>query len=176
MKKILVVVDFQKDFVDGSLGFPGAAALADRIAEKIRQYRSGGSEVVFTFDTHEKNYRETQEGRFLPIPHCIRNTPGWELYGKIAPLCLKSDRRFEKETFGSLSLAEYLKEGGYDSVELCGLVSHICVISNAVLAKAALPEAEIIVDSACTDSYDKAMNQKAFDIMRGLQIHVIENG
>ena len=173
MKKILVVVDYQKDFVDGSLGFPEAVGLEEAIVQKIQSYRKGGFEVAFTFDTHRENYLTTQEGRNLPVPHCLKNTPGWELYGKVSPLCAGSDQRFEKETFGSLRLAEYLRDGGYDSVELCGVVSNICVVSNAVLAKAALPEAEIIVDAACTASNDKAMNQKVLDVMRGLQIRIL---
>lgn len=173
MKKILIVVDYQRDFVDGSLGFPGAVRLEDRIVDKIGQYRRDGGEVAFTFDTHEANYLATQEGRNLPVPHCLRGTPGWELYGKVALSCAASDRRFEKNTFGSLRLAEYLRDGRYDSVELCGLVSNICVVSNAILAKAALPEAEIMVDAACTDSYDPAMHQKTLDILQGVQVRVI---
>lgn len=173
MKKILVVVDYQNDFVSGSLGFPGAVALEDRIAEKIEQYRGQGGEVAFTYDTHEKNYMETQEGQNLPVPHCLRGTPGWELYGKINALRTETDLCFEKNTFGSLTLAEYLKKGGYGLVELCGVVSNICVISNAVLAKAALPEAKIVVDASCTAGGDSSMNQKALDVMSGLQIQIL---
>ncbi|MCI1944430.1 cysteine hydrolase family protein [Clostridium luticellarii] len=173
MKRILVVVDYQKDFVDGSLGFDKAVALEDKIEQKIKEYRGNGCEVVYTFDTHEDNYLYTQEGRNLPVQHCIVNTEGWNLYGKIAKLCDESSRCFEKPTFGSIELAEFLKKNGYDSVELVGVVSNICVISNAVLAKAALPEAEIIVDASCTASNDDSLNEKAFDVMEGMQIKVI---
>lgn len=173
MKRILVVVDYQKDFVSGSLGFDKAVALESGIEQKIKQYKENGHEVVFTFDTHKDNYLHTQEGKNLPVPHCIRNTEGWNLYGRVAELCDESSRCFEKATFGSLRLAEYLAQNKYDSVELIGVVSNICVISNAVLAKAALPEAEIIVDASCTASNDDSLNQKALDIMEGMQIKVI---
>lgn len=173
MKKILVVVDFQKDFVIGSLGFPNAVSLENKILEKIQEYRAAGGEVVFTFDTHGEDYLKTQEGRNLPVPHCLKNTEGWKLYGKVAEARGSSDKCFEKRTFGSLELAEYLSQNAYDRVELVGLVSNICVISNAVLAKAALPEAEIIVDAQCTACADEAMNQKALDVMRGLQIGIV---
>lgn len=175
MKKLLVVVDFQKDFVDGSLGFPKAGGLEARIADKIGQYRRNNDEVVFTFDTHYEDYLSTQEGRNLPVRHCIRDTAGWELYGSISGLCEETTRCFEKNTFGSLELASYMAENKYDSVELVGLVSNICVLSNTVLAKAALPEAEIIVDAACTASYDDELNKKTLDVMKGMQIKVINN-
>lgn len=173
MKKILVVVDYQNDFVTGSLGFEKAKALEDAIVRKIEQYKQKGDKVVFTFDTHEKNYMDTQEGKNLPVPHCIKNTEGWNLYGKLAEYCNEAAACFEKPTFGSMKLANYLAENQFDSVELVGVVSNICVISNAVLAKAALPEAEIIVDAACTASNDDSLNEKALDAMQGMQIKVI---
>lgn len=172
MKKILVVVDYQNDFVIGSLGFEKAVALEAAIVHKIEQYKERGDEVVFTLDTHGKNYMQTQEGSNLPVPHCIKNTAGWNLYGKTAEYCDGTTRCFEKPTFGSMQLADYLTGGKYDSVELVGVVSNICVISNAVLAKAALPEAEIIVDASCTASNDDVLNEKTLDVMEGMQIKV----
>ncbi len=173
MKKLLVVVDYQNDFVNGSLGFEKAPWLEDGIIRKIGEYKQSGGEVVFTFDTHYENYMQTQEGRNLPVPHCLQNSKGWNLYGKVADICDESTKRFEKVTFGSMKLAEYLKEKQYDSVELVGVVSNICVISNAVLAKAALPESEVIVDASCIASNDDALNEKALDVMQGMQIKVI---
>ena len=175
MKKILVVVDYQKDFVNGSLGFDKAATLEKAIGLKIEKYKQNGDEVVFTLDTHNDNYMQTQEGRNLPFPHCIRNTEGWNVYGKIADLCDETTKCFEKATFGSLELAAYLTNKKYDCVELIGVVSNICVISNAILAKAALPEAEIMVDASCTASFDESLNQKALDIMQGMQIKIINS-
>ena len=173
MKKCLIVVDFQNDFVAGSLGFPGAPELDARIAEKISEYRRNGDAVVFTFDTHEDNYPDTQEGRNLPVAHCLRGTDGHKLYGRVAELALESDRKFLKNTFGSDALYSYLKSETFAGIELVGLVSNICVIANAVLAKTAQPETPVIVDARCTASHDSALNKAALDVMAGLQIQIL---
>ncbi len=170
-KSALVVVDYQKDFVDGALGFPGAELLDEAIAARID--REPG-EVIFTYDTHGEDYLSRAEGKLLPVAHCLRGTAGWAFYGKTAGR--KPDKAFEKPTFGSLELANYLREQKFDRVELCGLVSHICVISNAILAKAALPEAEIVVDARLTDGYDKALHKAALDILVNLHITVTNIG
>ncbi len=170
MKKLLIVVDFQKDFVDGSLGFPGAEALEERIAEKIREYAD--DDIIYTLDTHGNDYMNTLEGRRLPVPHCIKGTEGHGLYGEAGEL-LKDKICFEKNTFPSLEMGKYLEGKDYDSIELCGLVSNICVLSNAVIAKAACPEADIIVSSSLTASADGDLHQKALDVMRGMQITVV---
>lgn len=172
MKKCLIVVDYQNDFVTGSLGFKKAEQLDDRIAEKIEKYRSENWEIVFTFDTHEENYLNTNEGRNLPVEHCIKGTDGHKLYGKTANMLKQSDKCFYKPSFGSAELFEYLKAEKFDIVELCGVVTNICVISNAVLAKTALPEAEVSVDSACVASNDDSLNKSALDVMQSLQINV----
>ena len=173
MKKLLVVVDYQRDFVDGSLGFPEAQLLEGPICEKIGTCLAQGAEVAFTFDTHKDNYLETQEGRLLPVPHCIQGTAGWELYGRVAGYCTPKTPCFHKPAFGSMSLAYYAKTQQYEEIELCGLVSNICVLSNAVLVKAALPECRVVVDARCTACADPQMQQKVLDVMEGLQIQVI---
>ena len=173
MNRLLIVVDYQKDFVDGALGFPGAEKLAAPIAARIEEYRRSGDDVVFTFDTHGPDYLETQEGRKLPVAHCVRETDGWELYGAVADAAEVEDEFFCKSTFPSLELGQWLEECEYEQVELCGLVSHICVLSNAVIAKAALPEAEIVVDAALTASYDPVLHEKALDVLEGLQVTVL---
>ncbi|MEG0072234.1 MAG: isochorismatase family cysteine hydrolase [Raoultibacter sp.] len=183
MKRLLIVVDYQNDFVEGSLGFPGAENLEDPIVQKIESYRDAGDEIAFTLDTHEAEYLDTQEGRILPVIHCVTGSSGHDLYGRIAALCKKSDPVFLKPTFGSAGLFEWLacaqKAAGevglhpFVSIELVGLVSNICVISNAVIAKTACPEVPIIVDAACTASFDAALNEKCLDVMEGLQIQVI---
>lgn len=172
-EKLLIVVDYQKDFVDGALGFPGAEKLDAAIAAKIDAYHKAGDVVVFTYDTHRKNYLKTQEGRKLPVEHCICGTEGWALYGKTAEAQGADDLCFQKPTFPSLELADYLTEEDFTSIELVGLVSHMCVLSNAVMAKAAAPEAEIIIDAACTASFDKTLHEKALDVMEALQMTVI---
>lgn len=171
--KLLVVVDYQKDFVDGALGFEGAEFLDVKIADKIKEYHSKNDQVIFTLDTHTKDYMNTLEGRKLPVAHCIKDTDGHKLYGKTALMAADSDIRFEKNTFPSLELANYLKGRAYESVELVGLVSNICVLSNAIMIKSALPDTEIIVNSNYTGSADRTLNDKCLDIMEGLHITVI---
>ena len=174
MKRLLLVVDYQKDFVDGALGFAGAEKLDGPIAAKIAQYRAAGDDVAFTMDTHGPDYLGTQEGRKLPVPHCLRGSDGWQLYGETGQALDRGrDKVLEKPAFPSLELAEWLKGRSYGRVELCGLVSHICVLSNAVMVKAALPEAEVVVDARLTASYDPAAHEKALDVLEGLQVTVL---
>lgn len=172
MKKVLIVIDYQADFVDGSLGFPAAVALEGPICEKIRKARAEGTEVIFTFDTHTPDYLSTQEGRNLPVVHCVEGTAGWELYGEAAQLRQERDICLCKPGFGSLELAELLRDRQYEEIELVGVVSNICVLSNAILAKAALPEALITVDAACTAGSDPALHAKALDLMESLHIRI----
>ena len=173
MKTLLVVVDYQVDFVSGALGFEGASLIEDPICEAIFNQRQNGGEVCFTLDTHTESYLETQEGKNLPIIHCVKGTKGWALYGRVADLKRPQDQVFEKPGFGSSELMDFVKKGGYGKVTFVGLVSHICVLTNAILAKTALPEAEIEVDCACTASFDPALHERALDVMKGLQIKLI---
>ena len=173
MKKALIVVDYQNDFVGGSLGFPGAEALERPICDKIREYKKHGWDVIFTYDTHGEDYLQTREGKGLPIIHCVKDTDGWQLYGKVEALRGPDTPCFCKPSFGSMELAEYLLCRRYEELELVGLVSNICVISNAVLAKAALPECRVLVAAACTLGPDKALHEKALDVLEGLQIEVL---
>ena len=173
-KNLLLVVDYQADFVDGALGFPGAEQLDGPIAAKIAAYRERGDDVAFTLDTHGLDYPDTQEGRRLPVPHCLRETPGWALYGQTGgALEPGRDKVVEKPAFPSLELGEWLRGQGYVRIELVGLVSYLCVLSNAVVAKAALPEAEIVIDAACTAGPDPALHEKALDLMEALQMTVM---
>lgn len=172
MKRLLVIVDYQRDFVAGSLGFPRAGELEEHIVKKIREYTERGDDVVFTLDTHKSDYAQTQEGKKLPIAHCVQGTSGWEIYGRVKELA-RGRKWFLKEAFGSGELYQYLIRQNYRQIELAGLVSYICVISNAVLAKTALPEALITVDSACTAGPDQKLHQAALDVMDSLQIQII---
>lgn len=167
MRKLLIVVDYQNDFVDGSLGFEKAKKLEEGICEKIKAFEN----VVFTFDTHEENYLATREGRDLPVPHCIVNTPGWNLYGNVQKLSVGREMFF-KNTFGSKNLFDWLSCNPFDEITLVGLVSNICVLSNAILAKTAQPQAEIVVDASLTASADEALHEKALDVLEGLFIRV----
>lgn len=173
MKKLLIVVDYQKDFVDGSLGFEKAKAIENNIVNKIKKYKNNGDEVIFTFDTHYEDYLNTYEGKNLPIPHCLENTDGHKLYGKVADQKKDGDICFYKNTFGAKDLFLYLLETDYSQIELCGVVTNICVISNAVLAKTASPEIDIIIDKSCVASNDTNLEKQAFNILENLHITVI---
>ena len=172
MKKILVVTDYQNDFINGSLGFEGADAICTGIIRKIEEYRISGGEVLFTYDTHTADYLATAEGRNLPVEHCIRDTQGWQLSLEVQNAKLDTDKCIFKPSFGSAELLDYLREGKYELVEFVGLVTNICIISNAIIAKTALPEARVIVDASCVDSFDKSLHEKSLDVMQGLQIEV----
>lgn len=173
MKKLLIVVDFQKDFVDGSLGFEKAVVLDDLIYNKILEFKNNNDDIIYTFDTHDDDYFETMEGKKLPILHCVKGDLGHDLYGKVKTLFNKeTDLYFEKPTFPSLDLANYLKDKEYTEIEVCGLVSNICVLSNVVMVKAALPNANIIVDKKLTDSFDEILNEYTFEILKGLHINI----
>lgn len=171
--KLLLVIDYQNDFVSGALGFAGAEKLEPIIVAKICEYKARGDDVAFTFDTHSEDYLTTQEGRNLPVLHCVRDTWGWQLAGAVAEECDGITPRFIKDTFGSLELASWLVGRDYEAVELAGLVSNICVLSNAVLAKAALPQAAVLVDANATGSHDPVLHGKALDVLEALQISVI---
>lgn len=172
MKRCLIVVDFQNDFVTGSLGFSKAEEITECIAGKIREYRRSGDDILFTFDTHHEDYLSTQEGRNLPIVHCVKGTEGHKLHPAIEALRQPEDICFEKFAFGSSDLMDYMREHMYSSIELCGLVSNICVLSNAVICKAAQPETPVSVDIRCTAAADETMNEAALLIMKGIQIEL----
>lgn len=173
MSKLLMVVDYQADFVDGALGFPGAEALDAPIADRIRRAREEGWEVLFTLDTHGEDYLATQEGRRLPVEHCAKGTAGHCLYGETGREARPEDVRIEKGALGSKELLHYLEKRSYDEIELIGLVSNMCVLSNAIICKAALPEARVAVREALTRSFDSALHEKAMDVLRGAQVDVI---
>ena len=175
MNRYLFVIDYQNDFVDGALGFPGAEKLDVPIAEKIRAY--GPGKVLFTRDTHFENYPDTREGRNLPVIHCVKGTQGWQVYGQTAQALAEVEAKaIDKLVFGmdvtDPATAAVLPETA-DEIELVGLVSNICVVSNAVVLQSKYPEATIIVDAACTDSFDKGLHEKVLDVLEGFQVKVI---
>ena len=173
MKHFLVVVDMQKDFVDGALGSKEAVAIVPASAKKIREFEG---EIFVTFDTHFENYMETAEGKKLPVPHCLKDSEGWQLNGEIAAaLEGKKYTPVEKITFGSVDLPALIKEAAGEEdfdVELIGLCTDICVVSNALLIKAAFPEAPIAVDAACCAGVTPEKHEAALETMRSCQIDV----
>ena len=175
MNRYLFVIDYQNDFVDGALGFPGAEKLDEKIAAKVRAYGKG--HVLFTRDTHFENYLTTREGRNLPVEHCIKGSHGWEVYGETAAACAEVKApAIDKLVFGmdvtDPATAAVLPDHA-DEIELVGLVSNICVVSNAVVLQSKYPEATILVDAACTDSFDKSLHEKVLDVLSGFQVKVI---
>ena len=174
MKQFLVVVDMQKDFVDGSLGTPEAQAIVSRAAEKIRSFEG---DIFVTYDTHFEDYVETPEGKKLPVPHCIYETPGWELTEELQDLMEEIPHyKVQKYTFGSITLPHLMKEvadGDDFSIELIGLCTDICVISNALILKAQFPDLSISVDSSCCAGVTPALHIAALDVMRSCQIDIL---
>ena len=171
MKKLLIVIDMQNDFIDGALGTPEAQEIVEAVKEKIRSYPP---EAVFaTMDTHGPDYLTTQEGRMLPVAHCIRDTEGWAIRPEIAALLTKA-KVFEKPTFGSVALAEAVsKMEGLEEIELVGLCTDICVVSNALMLKAFLPEVTIRVDARCCAGVTPEKHHAALETMRSCQIEVV---
>ncbi|MQN00768.1 MAG: cysteine hydrolase [Lachnospiraceae bacterium] len=172
-RKILIVIDMQNDFIDGSLGTREALAIVPDVIKKIKEYSS--DDVFATRDTHPTNYLETQEGRNLPVEHCIKGTDGWQIQSQISKL-IRADHIFDKPTFGSVSLAEKIKEISEKEpveIELVGLCTDICVVSNALLLKAFMPEIKISVDSACCAGVTPEKHEAALETMRSCQVNVI---
>jgi nicotinamidase-related amidase len=177
MKRILIVVDMQTDFVDGALGTPEAVAILENVAAKINAYAADPDGVILvTYDTHTADYMNTSEGKHLPVPHCIKGTKGWELHPTVtAVLTGVAYTAVEKPTFGSTDLPALVKEaaaGEAFAVELIGLCTDICVVSNTLLLKAHYPEAPISVDAACCAGVTPATHQAALTTMGMCQIEV----
>ena len=173
MRKLLIVIDMQNDFIDAALGTKEAVSIVDAVKEKIRSYPA--EDVIATMDTHGENYMDTQEGKYLPVPHCIRGTEGWKIRPDIAEL-LKGAKIYEKPTFGSVKMAADLKalsEKEEIELELIGLCTDICVVSNALLLKAAMPEVKISVDPACCAGVTPEKHEAALETMRSCQIQVV---
>lgn len=178
--KILVVVDMQNDFIDGALGTPEAQAIVPKVIKKIERYRNDEKGfIIYTADTHGKDYLETQEGKKLPVLHCIHPSKGWmipeDIYVLNAPIIMK-------KTFGAEMLPCYLTtierqeekyKGAIESIEFVGLCTDICVISNVMIAKACYPEVPIIVDSACCAGVTPESHNNALEAMKMCQIEVV---
>lgn len=172
-EKILIIVDMQNDFIDGALGTPEAAGIVACAARKIRDF---DGRIFVTLDTHGPDYLETAEGKKLPVPHCVKGTKGWLLHGQIRQaLQGKTYQAIEKPTFGSVELAEEIRRtAGVDvQIELIGLCTDICVVSNALLLKAYLPEADISVDAGCCAGVSPKTHQAALETLRMCQVAVI---
>jgi len=177
MKHILIVVDMQSDFVDGALGTPEAVAILPAVADKIKAYAADPAGVILvTYDTHTPDYMSTAEGKKLPVPHCIKGTAGWALHPTVASaLESVAYTPVEKPTFGSVELPALVAkaaEGQDFTLELMGLCTDICVVSNTLLLKAAYPEVPVTVDAACCAGVTPATHNAALTTMEMCQIDV----
>ncbi len=167
---VLIVVDMQNDFIDGALGTAEAVKIVPAVRKRIEQARERSETVIFTRDTHHEDYMETQEGRNLPVPHCIERTGGWEIS---SALPVGDALILDKPTFGSVDLGRCLTALQPERIELIGLCTDICVISNALLVKAFLPEVPVAVDAACCAGVTPESHKTALDAMRTCQIEVL---
>lgn len=166
----LIVVDMQQDFISGALGSPQAQAIVPRVAEKIAQAKKAGAAIIFTRDTHHEDYLQTQEGRKLPVPHCVEHTPGWEID---PALDTSGAKLIDKPAFGSVALGAYLKTlPNLQHAEFVGLCTDICVISNVLLVKAALPELSVSVDASCCAGVTPKSHETALSAMRACQVEI----
>ena len=177
MSKILIVVDMQNDFITGSLGTKEAEAIVEKVVEKIETYKQQGHKVIYTRDTHDETYLDTREGEKLPVVHCVKGTQGWELATAIQKTVISENQIYDKGTFGSVRLGEKIKclseEEPKLEIELIGLCTDICVISNALLIKAYLPEADITVDAACCAGVTPESHENALKAMQMCQIDIL---
>lgn len=171
MQDILIVVDMQNDFIDGALGTAEAAAIVPKVVEKVKDFKGT---VIFTRDTHGENYMQTQEGQNLPVPHCIKGSHGWEVCPALEPL--RTGLTIDKPTFGSAELGKALLEldakEPVGSITLVGLCTDICVISNAMIAKAFLPEVPVTVDAACCAGVTPESHRNALNAMKMCQVRI----
>ncbi len=175
MKKLLVVVDYQNDFVNGSLGFENADVIEPNIIALIEKFEKNHDFICFTKDTHSNDYLQTEEGKKLPITHCVKGTYGWEFTDKVKAKTSYYPV-FEKTTFPSLDLANFIRGNSLmiDEIYLCGLVSDICVFTNAIMAKsAARKDCKIFVVKEATSSNNLAVQEKCFEMLEHLHIEVI---
>ena len=171
--KLLVVVDMQNDFIDGALGSPEAQAIVPAVAAKIAEYKASNRPIIYTRDSHNSNYLNTQEGQHLPVPHCIAGTHGWEIADG---LYVEGSIVDNKHSFGSTNLVNYIASnyrGRFDEIEVIGLCTDICVISNVMILKAYFPEIPITVDSKCCAGVTPASHENALNAMKMCQIKII---
>ena len=170
MKKLLVVVDMQNDFIGGPLGTKEAETVVPAVAARIKRAKADGDEILFTRDTHGDDYPASAEGKKLPVAHCLRGTYGWQIDGRLDAAGAKI---LYKPAFGSVALGEYVRSGGYGEIELVGVCTDICVISNALLVKAFSPETRVAVRRDCCAGVTPESHENALRAMAVCQIEII---
>lgn len=172
--KMLVVVDMQNDFIYGSLGSLLTQNIVDNVVAKVAEYKANDDIIIFTRDTHYKDYLETSEGKKLPVEHCISGTEGWEIIPELNPNKLSAKWAIvDKPIFGSVDLMDYFDDN--DEIEFCGVCTDICVVSNALMAKSFYPNAKISVDASCCAGTSIDNHLSALDVMRSCQIDIVKS-
>lgn len=173
MKKAFILVDYQNDFIDGALGFERAKNLRSKVLEKLDSLDFKQTDLLITYDTHSEDYLQTKEGLNLPIKHCLKDSEGWHLPDYLEPFKAKAKKIFHKHTFGSLELANFLHKEQYEQIEFAGLVSHICVFHNIILAFNAGLNTKLILHKDCTASFDENLEKAAFDLLKAFWVELV---
>lgn len=171
MRDVLIVVDMQNDFIDGSLGTKEAVLIVPAVEKKISEYAAAGKDIIFTRDTHGENYMNTFEGKNLPVAHCIKDSQGWQIRGELLAAAGTGYDIIDKPTFGSTDLVDKIKN--YSTFEFCGLCTDICVISNVLVTRMNHYESEITVDSCCCAGVTVQKHEAALEVMRSCQVEVL---
>ena len=165
MRKTLIVIDMQKDFIDGSLGTKEAVSIVDKVKEKIKQYKENGEQIIYTRDTHSENYLETREGKYLPVVHCVKGSEGWLIPEELR---VEGCEVIDKPSFGYTGWEKY----NFEEIEIIGLCTDICVVSNALILKALYPEIKITVDASCCAGVTQESHKAALLTMKMCQIEI----
>ena len=165
MKKTLIVIDMQKDFIDGSLGTKEAVSIVDKVKQKIKQYKEAGEQIIYTRDTHPENYLETREGKYLPVVHCVKGSEGWLIPEELR---VEGCEVIDKPSFGYTGWEKY----NFEEIEIIGLCTDICVVSNALILKALYPEIKITVDASCCAGVTQESHKAALLTMKMCQIEI----
>lgn len=171
MGDVLIVIDMQKDFINGSLGTKEAEAIVDNVKKKVAEYKSQGKKVFFTRDTHQENYLDTFEGKNLPVVHCVKGTAGWEICDELRNEAVHN-QIIDKPTFGFLNWSDVLPNS-INGIGVCGLCTDICVVSNVLILRATYPELPITVDSKCCAGVTPEKHEAALEVMRSCQIEIV---
>ncbi|WP_348518676.1 cysteine hydrolase family protein [Campylobacter sp. CCS1377] len=173
MKKAFVVIDYQNDFIDGSLGFEKALEIKENIINELSKLDFNTTHLLFTYDTHDENYLKSKEGINLPIKHCIKESFGWQMPEVFEPFLQKAHKIFYKNTFGSLEFANFIAKSEYEEIHFAGLVSHICVFCNIILAFSAKPNARLVLHQNLSASFDENLEKSAFDLLKAYGVELV---
>lgn len=172
MRKAFVIVDYQNDFINGNLGFKKASLIKKNILELLRNLDFKDTHLLITLDTHSKDYLQTKEGKMLPITHCTKHTWGWQMPSEFEEFKIRAEKIFYKDSFGSLEFANFIAKSSYDEIHFCGLISHICVFHNILLAFNAKLNVKLILHQNATASFNKSLENAAFNLLKAFGVEI----